>query len=172
MILEDSKNQLLEDAIAQYGRLILTICRSMTGDSFEAEDLTQDTFLSAYRNMDAFDGGNMKAWLVRIASNKCKDYLKSSARRNIPAPANAFEEVADRELPPEDAIVDRDAEKRIKVLSSSLREPYQSIAVAYFCEHRTALEISGATGKNLKTVQTQIYRTRAMLQKLWREESG
>jgi RNA polymerase sigma-70 factor (ECF subfamily) len=49
-MIPDSRNQLLEKAIEEYGRLILTICNSMTGDYFEAEDLAQDTFLSLQKS--------------------------------------------------------------------------------------------------------------------------
>lgn len=167
----DSNDQLLENAIEEYGRLILTICSSMTGDYFEAEDLAQDTFLSAYKNLDSFDGANMKAWLVRIASNKCRDYLKSAARRSVPSPAELFEQVADH-LVPEDTILQKDTEKKLAEFCGSLKEPYRSIATAYYCEHKNAQEIAKLTGKNLKTVQTQIYRTKAMIQKLWKEEFG
>jgi len=73
---------------------------------------------------------------------------------------------------PEDVILENDTEKRLKDLCISLKEPYRSIAVAYFCEHRSAQEISKTTGKNLKTTQTQIYRTKAMIRKLWKEEFG
>jgi RNA polymerase sigma-70 factor, ECF subfamily len=171
-MIPDSKNQLLESAIEEYGRLILTICNSMTGDYFEAEDLAQDTFISAYKNLDSFDGGNMKAWLVKIASNKCRDYLKSASRRSIPTLQENLEQVSDEAQKPEDTVLEMDTQKRLKDFCNSLKEPYRSIAVAYFCDHLSAQEISKATGKNLKTAQTQIYRAKAMIQKLWREEFG
>ena len=171
-MIPDRKDQLLENAIEEYGRLILTICNSMTGDHFEAEDLAQDTFISAYKNLDSFDGGNMKAWLAKIASNKCRDYLKSAARRSIPTRDEVFEQAADAELIPEDKILEKDTEKKLTEFCESLKEPYRSIALAYFINHRNAQEIADATGKNLKTTQTQIYRTKAMIQKLWREEFG
>lgn len=171
-MIPDRKNQLLENAVEQYGRLILTICNSMTGDYFEAEDLTQDTFLSAYRNLDSFDGANMKAWLVKIAANKCRDYLKSASRRSVPTPQETFDQVSDAAPVPETEVLERDTEKRLEVFCKSLKEPYRSIAVAYLCEHLSAQEISGRTGKNLKTIQTQIYRAKAMIQKLWKEEFG
>lgn len=171
-MIPDSKNQLLEHAIEEYGRLILTICNSMTGDYFEAEDLAQDTFVSAYKYLDSFDGENMKAWLTKIAANKCRDYLKSAARRSVPAPYETFDQVIGRAPTPEDTALEKDAEKRLYELCNSLKEPYRSIATAYFCEHKNAQEISKATGKNLKTTQTQIYRARAMIRKLWKEEFG
>ncbi len=170
-MIPDRKNQLLENAIEEYGRLVLTVCKSMTGDYYEAEDLAQDTFLSAYKNLDSFDGVNMKAWLVKIASNKCRDYLKSAARRSVPAPQETFEQ-ADAAPVPEDAVLEKDTEKRLEDFCKSLKEPYRSIAVAYFCDHMSAQEISKATGKNLKTTQTQIYRAKAMIRKLWKEEFG
>lgn len=168
----DGKNQVLEHAIEKYGRLILTVCTSMTGDYFEAEDLAQDTFVSAYKNLDSFDGANMKAWLVKIASNKCRDYLKSAARRSIPTAQEAFDQVSDAAPMPEDSILEKDTEKRLEDFCRSLKEPYRSIATAYFCDHLSAQEISKVTGKNLKTTQTQIYRAKAMIRKLWKEEFG
>jgi RNA polymerase sigma-70 factor (ECF subfamily) len=171
-MIPDSRNQLLERAIEEYGRLILTICNSMTGDYFEAEDLAQDTFIAAYKNLDSFDGANMKAWLVKIASNKCRDYLKSAARRSVPSPQETFEQVTDGAPIPENEVLEKDTEKRLEDFCKSLKEPYRSIAVAYFCDHMNAQDISRATGKNLKTTQTQIYRTKAMIRKLWKEEFG
>ena len=166
-MIPDRKDQLLENAIEEYGRLILTICKSMTGDHFEAEDLAQDTFVSAYRSLDSFDGENMKAWLVTIASNKCRDYLKSAARRSVPSPDEIFEQRADTGLIPEEKLLEKDMEEKLRGFCERLKEPYRSVAVAYFIEHMNAQEIAGATGKNLKTTQTQIYRTKVMIQKIW-----
>lgn len=69
------------DCVKLYERLILTICFSFTKNYFDAENLAQETFLSAYRNINKFEGNNLKAWLTTIASNKCRDYLKSSWRK-------------------------------------------------------------------------------------------
>lgn len=46
-----------------------------------------------------------------------------------------------------------------------LKPPYQEIALDYFYRELLPAEIAEKTGKNLKTVQTQIYRAKAMLQK-------
>ena len=171
-MIRDNNDRMLESAMEQYGRLILTICSNMTGDRHEAEDLAQDTFVSAWRNLDSFDGANMKAWLVTIASNKCRDYLKSAARRSAPTPQEVFEFVADGSQLPENAVLDRDMELRLRACCERLKEPYQSIAVLHFCEHKTPQEIAMETGKNLKTAQTQIYRAKALLRTMWKEEFG
>lgn len=80
----------LEQLISQYQNLIFSICFRLTGDYFEAEDLAQDTFLSAYKSLADFDGANERAWLCRIATNKCIDYLKRAGRRSIPTDSEFF----------------------------------------------------------------------------------
>jgi RNA polymerase sigma-70 factor (ECF subfamily) len=52
---------------------------------------------------------------------------------------------------------------------NSLKPPYREIALDYFLKELTASEIAANTGKNLKTVQTQIYRAKAMLQKKYKK---
>lgn len=168
-ILDRDKDK-IEAAMNDYAGLLFTICYSMVGDYFEAEDLVQEAFLSAYRNFDKFDGAHMKAWLVKIATNRCLDYLKSAARRNVPTTDEILVQRKDETLTPEESVLQKDVERRMSALSLSLKEPYRSIAKAYFCEGLTAQEIAGKTGKNLKTVQTQIYRTKSMMKKLWKEE--
>ncbi len=169
IILTDKKEQLAA-YIEQYSRLILTICYSMTRDRFDAEDLAQETFIAAYRNLDDFDGRNIKAWLTTIAANKCRDYLKSAARRITPAAGENFEEMRDDSALPEDMLLRDDSERRMRALCGKLKEPYQTTACRHFCDNRSAGEISAETGRNIKTVQTHIYRAKAMLRELWKEE--
>ena len=47
----------------------------MLGDWGMAEDATQDAFLSGYKAFKSFRGDNLRAWLLRIVSNSCKDML-------------------------------------------------------------------------------------------------
>lgn len=50
----------------------------------QATDLTQDTFLKAYSNIESYNGGDFRAWLLRIARNECLNYLQSArVRREV-----------------------------------------------------------------------------------------
>lgn len=65
--------------VRDYSRLIYTVCYRLVHNEQEAENLTQETFLTAYRAINRFIGDRYKPWLIRIAVNKSKDYLKSAA---------------------------------------------------------------------------------------------
>lgn len=52
---------------------------------------------------------------------------------------------------------------------NKLKTPYREIALDYFYSELSAAEIAENTGKNIKTVQTQIYRAKALLQKAYRK---
>ena len=69
----------------QYQKLVYTVCLQFVRDPHTAEDLTQDTFLSAWSSIDRCDPNYYKQWLVRVAANKCKDHLKSAWARKVEA---------------------------------------------------------------------------------------
>lgn len=167
----DSK-QYLTQMIGQYQNLIFSICVKMTNDYFIAEDLTQETFLSAFQNLGSFDGNNEKAWLCRIATNKCIDYQKQAARRMIPSEDTELEQHPAREGTPEKDYIEQEVYTELKERCSQLKPPYDKIAAMYFVEEKRADEIAEITQKNPKTVQTQIYRARAMLRKIYGKERG
>lgn len=67
---------------------------------------------------------------------------------------------------PELIYLNRESGKKVLELCRKLKKPYDAIAVMYFCEEMTAQEIADKQQKNLKTVQTQIYRAKAMMKKM------
>ena len=72
----------------QYQKLIYTVCLQFVHEPHTAEDLTQDTFLSAFSAIDRCEPQYYKQWLVRVAANKCKDHLKSAWVRKVDAPGD------------------------------------------------------------------------------------
>ena len=156
--------------IKQYERLIITICLSFTKNYFDAEDLAQQTFLSAYTNYERFDGINFKAWLATIATNKCKDYIKSSIRTTDCLSQKDYEYLEDKRDSPEQTLVEKCSLEKIHNLCSQLKEPYKTVAVNYFCEDTKLSHMAQETGQSLKTLQTHLYRAKKLLKILWKEE--
>ena len=166
----DSREKLIE-LMNTYKNLVFSVCLKLTGDYFTAEEITQETFISAYEHFNDFDGASEKAWLCRIASNKCIDYLRAAERRAVAT--------ADDEIPqplslsrdgPLEQFVAEDILKTFRESCDGLSEPYRTPAKLYFEEGLTAKEISIRTGVPLKTVQSHIYRDREMLKKTIKKE--
>lgn len=157
--------------VNQYRNLIFSICLKLTGDYFAAEDLTQETFLSAYQHLKEIDKLSEKSWICRIATNKCIDYNRAAARRLVPTMAEEMsgEEVVDRDDPLKQ-VLNQEVLKEFEKCCDALSPPYREVALEHFMEGKTAKQISEQSGVGLKTVQSQIYRTREMLKKSYRKE--
>lgn len=108
----------------------------------------------------------MRAWLSKIAVRKCLDYLKAAGRRSIPTEDTYFSQIPDRQSSPEDEYMKTAANTHVEALCMQLKSPYKEVAYAHFCKELSVPEIAQQTGKNPKTVQTQLYRARAMLKKM------
>lgn len=165
-----NSEEYLSELIDKYQNLIFSICFKLTKDYFIAEDLMQETFLSAYVHHKSFQGGNEKAWICRIATNKCIDYQKQAGRRAIPTEEIEAELKGGRESTPETLYLEKETRDRLLQECSQLKPPYGEIAVLYFYEEKKPEEIAVLMKKNIKTVQTQIYRARGMLRKIFGEE--
>ena len=154
-----------------YKNLIFSLCLRMTGDYFTAEDLTQDTFLAAYEHLSSFDGRQEKAWLCRIAANRCTDYLRRSAARGVPTAAEEFPPIpAPSSQEPEQRAGAAAVMEELRRAVEGLSPPYRQAAEFTYLQGLSAREISERTGVPLKTVQTRIRRARDALRKTIRKE--
>jgi RNA polymerase sigma-70 factor (TIGR02960 family) len=115
-----------------YRRELQVHCYRLAGSYDDAEDLVQETFLRAWRSRAGFQGrATFRAWLYRIATNTCLDFLRRQARRPEryapaagmapdgvappariawlqPFPDRLLEEMASQEAPPDAAVVSRE----------------------------------------------------------------
>ena len=74
----------LDQMVQQYEKDLLRICCIYLRDRTAAEDVVQETFLKAFRNLDSFRGeSSEKTWLIKIAMNSCRDYRRSAWHRYI-----------------------------------------------------------------------------------------
>ena len=84
------------DIVEEHGRALFRLAFRMTGDASTAEDVVQEAFMKAHRNMAAFDGrSQVGTWLHRIAANCALDALRRRQRR---APEHFAQQVDD--MPP------------------------------------------------------------------------
>jgi RNA polymerase sigma-70 factor (TIGR02960 family) len=87
-------NDAFEALIGPYRHELQVHCYRILGSVQDAEDVLQETLLAAWQAIDGFDGRSLRAWLYRIATNRCRNYLRDASRRPIgatmPEPASPF----------------------------------------------------------------------------------
>lgn len=71
-----------EQLVIKYQSSIFNLCLRITGNAEDAADMTQESFLKAWRNLESFHFESaFSTWLYRLASNTCLDFLRSVKRR-------------------------------------------------------------------------------------------
>jgi RNA polymerase sigma factor (sigma-70 family) len=89
------------ELIDLYRRELQVHCYRILASAQDAEDVLQEVLLSAWRSIGSFDGGSIRAWLYRIATNRCLNHLRDESRRPQPSGALPFATAAEP-VPAED----------------------------------------------------------------------
>ena len=148
--------------VVRYERLVYTICFQLVRDTAAAEDLTQETFLSAYLHRDAMPEGYERQWLARIAANKARDHLQSAWNRRTVLPGD--EEMPPGLVPPaEEEALRRARAAEITAAIEGLREPYRPVCRLCLLEEKSPEEAALALGRPVKTIHTQLSRGKRLL---------
>jgi RNA polymerase sigma factor (sigma-70 family) len=87
----DGHEAAFEVLVERYEKRLLVFCRNMLHSSEDARDMVQDVFANAHRAMLADDRPiHVKAWLYRIARNRCLNYLRRPRPEGVDS-MDAFE---------------------------------------------------------------------------------
>ena len=71
---------------------------------------------------------------------------------------------------PEEICIEEEIKSQMEKKCDSLKPPYNEVARAYYLEERSPKEIAAKQGKSIKTIQTQVYRAKQMLRKIYGKE--
>ena len=138
------------------------------GNRSVAEDLVQDTFVTALDRLSAFDGrSSLHTWLCGIAKNKIRSHrrrLRPVAMEDVLAEADpeieAMLMAIDREPLP-DAVLEREETKElVGATLSSLPPDYREALVQKYVEELSTAEIAARSGKHEKAADSTLLRAR------------
>ncbi|MFV9505588.1 MAG: RNA polymerase sigma factor [Oscillochloridaceae bacterium umkhey_bin13] len=162
--------------VRTYEGRIYNLCYRMLGDGDAAADVTQDTFISAYRNLHKFRGGVFRAWLFRIATNACYDALRARKRRptvSLQAPSDDDDDTPAFDLPdpnesPDEFVLRRELAGAIQAGLAQLPEDQRAVIILSDIQGMAYDEIAEVTNTNLGTVKSRLSRARARLRDILR----
>jgi len=158
---------------------IYNLTLRMTGNPEDAADLTQETFLNAWRALPEFQGNSSLAtWLYRLASNASIDFIRREKRHREAAPTVPLEfsggegdesrtiELPDYRYSPEVSIERQELRSAIEQGLATLSEQHRTVLVLREIEGLSYGEIAAALQLEEGTVKSRISRARIELRKL------
>ena len=148
-------------AVEAHADTVLRTCSVYLREQADREDAFQETFLRYARYGGVFnDGEHRKAWLIRVATNVCKDMLKSAAAHVAP-----LDDVEEGHAIGDDGQEAQRVLEREEFLATlrSLGEPYRTVLYLKYYEDCTAAEIGRMLGIPENTVYTDLARGRRKL---------
>ncbi|MDO5337295.1 MAG: RNA polymerase sigma factor [Eubacteriales bacterium] len=126
---------------------IYRFCCYQTGNTEEAYDITQETFLRFIRNVEHYQSRNLKGYLLTIAANLCRDYFRG----------RKTESIADTEtLSGSNVIAEKEAQLTLMDCLGSLADFQREALLLHYYYGFKIREIAAMTGSNPSTVKSRI----------------
>jgi RNA polymerase sigma-70 factor (ECF subfamily) len=154
-----------EELIRRTGKLVFARLYLETGDTHEAEDLAQETFLIAFRRIGQLDEANtFRPWLMSIAHSVLIDAVRRRGRRKRQAPIGITHSISAqaKSSPPEDAERRDECQRVLSILRSMPEEYRQPLTLRYLtgADYETIGRELGLTNGSLRGL---LHRGLAML---------
>ncbi|MBX3042431.1 MAG: sigma-70 family RNA polymerase sigma factor [Candidatus Kapabacteria bacterium] len=158
----------------KYQNVLSSLIRKMVKDEDDIDDLLQETYIKAYRAMDRYKSDfTFSAWIYRIASNTCIDFLRKK-RLNIisldkPIAGKdddddaIYMEIEDNSLQPDTEYINQERVKALQTAIENLPEKYRIIIKLRHDDEMDYNEISNRLDMPLGTVKAHLFRARKML---------
>lgn len=155
--------------VRKYQRRLVRLINRFVRDVSEAEELTQEAFIKAYRALPAFRGDSaFYTWLYRIAINTAKNHIQAQERRAPTSTALNAEEVENFEdasllhevATPENELMSKQV---VTVVNASLQQLPEEMRTALILREIEGLsyeEIATAMNCPIGTVRSRIFRAR------------
>ncbi len=160
----DTFDQLFEE----FSQPIFTYVLRMVGDRDRAEDITQDTFIKAYRKLESLtDETSIRSWLYRIATNTAIDEMRR--RRFTVRPREDDErpslERADERPDPEAQVMARTLDERVQRALLRLRPNHRQCLLLSDLEDMSAQQIGEVMNLSYAAVRTLLCRARGEMRR-------
>jgi RNA polymerase sigma-70 factor (ECF subfamily) len=144
--------------VQRFQSAVFGLCFRMLSHREDAEDVAQEVFLRAYRNLKQWDSARpLKPWLLAIAANRCRTCLLSRKRRDLPA------EYAENVADPAAGRMRLDLAEELQLALDGLREEYRLCFVLYHLNEMNLADIATIVGSPEGTVKTWLRRARQEL---------
>ncbi len=153
--------------VEEYKSPIYNLAYRMTGNSEDADDLTQETFIRAYQYLWRYDTSKkFFTWLYTLALNLIRGHLRKKNKYNKSSEEFSAHLLSDKNPSPETELIET---QEMSVYLLRLEYESRALLIMKFHQGLTFEEIAQITGKSLSAVKMSIYRGLEKLKELLKE---
>jgi len=159
------------ELVSRYQRRVINLIARVTADPALAEDLAQDTFVKAFRNLSAYDATRpFSNWLLRIAHNTAIDAARRTHMTTVPIEhEDRLPSGAPPLAPPPDEIENAALANALETALGRVRPEYRSAIVLRYQEGLSFEEVAQIMSIPVPTARTYVHRARRELAELLTE---
>jgi RNA polymerase sigma-70 factor (ECF subfamily) len=150
----------------RYGKPILAFIYHLLGDRSHAEELTQETFVRAYRGLDRMQNDvRLSTWLFGIARNVVRESIRSKQRgyREIGLDDLGSLAVKDERAGPDESFMTEELQRAIRRSFDELSDDQRVVFVCKMLNKMRYHEISVITGSSIGKLKTDLHRARQQM---------
>ncbi|MFT8322848.1 MAG: sigma-70 family RNA polymerase sigma factor [Bacillus sp. (in: firmicutes)] len=167
----DEREQIIDQLMREYSDDILHLVYTYVKNRTIAEDLAQEIFIKCYEKLNQFNQqSTIRTWLYRIASNHCKDYLRSWHYRKITLSNKVFDHIPSKSKQVEEEVIKHSEENSLTNAVMNLPLKYREVVFLHYYEELSLKEISKITSVNINTLKTRLKRAKELLKDKMIEE--
>lgn len=159
--------QAFETFVDEYRNLVLHVIRRLVPNETDRQDVAQEVFVKAYRNIGGFKfQSKLSTWVARIAHNTAINYLekkKAELYDDISAEHETIEDYAESAATPEQAATVNDMAARVRIEIDRLPVIYGTILALYHLEEMSYKDMADILQLPEGTVKSYLFRGRKML---------
>lgn len=158
---EEEFSQWFDALYTRYATDVIRVSYFYLGDRGKAEDVCHDAFLSLFTTRPTLSPGSEKAWLLKVALNRCRDIWRSAWVRRVISGSPVFEMI-----PGPDTIGQHLEKQEILAAVNGLPPEFREIIILHYYQGYGIGEISQITGIPEGTVSSRLSRGRKRLEKV------
>lgn len=156
-----------EELYEKYATDVLRVSYFYLGDRQRAEDVCQDVFVRLITNAPQLEEGREKAWLLKVALNRCRDLWRGAWVKRVVLGSPAFEMI-----PAPDDTDRRDDEEVVMKAVHSLPAAFRETILLYYYQGYGISEIAQMLDLPEGTISSRLSRARKKLEEILKDEGG
>ncbi len=166
--LQKGDEKAYQELVKVFAKPIFNTCYYILQNKVEAEDLTQEIFLTVFQSITFFKGDSkLSTWIYRIAINKCHELLRfKNRKKRLGIKIPIFDSLLEIKTEAPDEILHHDERRKVLFKAiSKLPENQQIAYTLYNMDELSYQEIAESMNLSLSAIESLIFRAKQNLRK-------